>query len=67
MKRMRIQLKDYAARHDRDVTWLRRMAAAGRFQTTEKIGRDWWIDSEEPLPERQKPGAKAATKEGDAK
>ena len=55
---MKIQLKDYAARHGRDVTWLRRWANAGRFQTAEKIGRDWWIDENEPLPERQKPGAK---------
>ena len=44
-----ITLKEYAQRHGKFLANVRRMAAEGRFKTAVKMGRDWFIDSEEPL------------------
>jgi hypothetical protein len=47
-------LTEYAKIHNRARTSAREMAQRGRFQTAQKIGRDWVIDSEEPYPDNRK-------------
>lgn len=50
---MLISLVEYAKAHGRDPANARQMAARGSFQTAQKIGRNWVIDSEEPWPDRR--------------
>ena len=47
---MLISLIEYAAKNGIDGGNARRMAAAGRFKTAQKIGRNWIIDDTEPWP-----------------
>lgn len=46
-----ISLVEYAALHGAAPRTARQRAAAGRFKTRQKIGRNWVIDSEEPWPD----------------
>ena len=48
---MLISLTEYAAKNGKDSGNARKLAAAGRFTTAQKIGRNWVIDSAEPWPE----------------
>ena len=50
---MLISLMEYAAKHGKDPDNVRKMAAAGRFETARKIGRNWVIDSEEPWQDKR--------------
>lgn len=45
---MLIPLKEYAAAHGFPDNTARKRAARGSFKTAVKMGRDWFIDSEEP-------------------
>ena len=51
---MLIGLVEYATRHGKDPKNARKMAAAGRFTTARKTGRNWVVDSEEPWPDDQR-------------
>lgn len=48
-----ITLKEYADKHSRELSGLRRKAIARRFRTAVKIGRDWFIDADEPLTDQR--------------
>ena len=48
---MLISLVEYATKLGKDPCNARRMAAAGRFITARKIGRNWVIEDGEPWPE----------------
>lgn len=50
---MLISLVEYAEKHGKDRSNVWKMAAAGRFETARKIGRNWVIDSEEPWQDRK--------------
>ena len=45
-----IPLIEYAKRMGKDPGNARALARAGRFQTVRKLGRDWFIDENEPWP-----------------
>lgn len=47
---MLISLREYCEQNNKDGGTARRHAAAGRFATAQKIGRDWVIDDAEPWP-----------------
>lgn len=49
-----IPLAEYARRLGKDPANARQMAARGSFETAQKLGRDWVIDSEEPWPDRRR-------------
>lgn len=54
---MKITLKEYAERHGKELVLLRQKYYRGGFKTCEKIGRDLFIDEDEPLiDERVKSG-----------
>jgi hypothetical protein len=44
----KITLVEYAKRHGKAKNTVRRKARDGNFKTAEKIGRDWFIDEDEP-------------------
>ena len=44
-----ITLVEYASRHGVDSTALRHKAQRGTLKTVKKMGRDWFIDEDEPL------------------
>lgn len=48
-----ITLKEYAAIHGKAQRTCCQMAASGGFKTAQKIGRDWFIDKDEPYPDRR--------------
>ena len=50
---MLISLVEYAEKHGKCQEAARKMAQRGGFQTAQKIGRNWVIDSEEPWPDRR--------------
>lgn len=50
---MLISLAQYAEKHGKCQESARKMAQRGGFQTAQKIGRNWVIDSEEPWPDRR--------------
>lgn len=43
-----IPLKEYAKRFDKAYVSIQQKARRGGFQTAQKIGRDWFIDEDEP-------------------
>ena len=43
-----ISIKDYAIKHGKHPSSARYMAGRGSFRTAQKIGRDWYIDEDEP-------------------
>lgn len=51
---MKITLKEYAARNFRAHSSARHMAQRGSFKTAEKLGRDWFIDEDEPYPDHRR-------------
>ena len=51
---MLISLVEYANGLGKDPCNARRMAAAGRFATARKIGRNWVIEDSEPWPDRRR-------------
>lgn len=48
---MLISLAEYAEKHGKSQVTARQTAQRGAFNTAQKIGRNWVIDSEEPWPE----------------
>ena len=44
----KILLSEYAARHNIAPVTARQRAQRGSYKTAEKIGRDWFIDPDEP-------------------
>lgn len=50
---MLISLVEYAEKHGKRQESARKMAQRGGFETAQKIGRNWVIDSEEPWPDRR--------------
>lgn len=45
---MMITLKEYCLRNNRNLQGSRVKATKGGFKTAKKIGRDWFIDENEP-------------------
>lgn len=43
-----ITLKEYAERHNKKPNTVRHKAINGGFKTSVKLGRDWFIDEDEP-------------------
>ena len=50
---MLISLAEYAQMHGKEVSGIRRNCINGGFKTAQKIGRNWVIDSEEPLVDQR--------------
>lgn len=50
---MLISLIEYAERLGNHPATVRKMAAAGRFETARKIGRNWVIEDAEPWPDNR--------------
>lgn len=50
---MLISLAEYAQMHGKEVSGIRRKCINGGFKTAQKIGRNWVIDSEEPLVDQR--------------
>ena len=50
---MKILLKEYCERLGKNPVNARQLIARGSFQTVEKIGRDWFVDEDEPWPDRR--------------
>lgn len=50
---MLISLAEYAAKHGKAKISARKLAQRGRFETAQKIGRNWVIDDQEPYPDRR--------------
>lgn len=58
---MLIALSEYARNHNRSGDTLRRMAERGMFQTAQKIGRNWVVDSDEIYPVKKRKITKPIT------
>ncbi len=43
-----IPIAEYAAMQDKNISTVRQKAQRGGFETAKKIGRDWFIDKNEP-------------------
>jgi hypothetical protein len=50
---MLISLKEYAKKHGRELSGMRRKAIRCGFTTAVKVGRDWMIDEFEPLTDQR--------------
>ena len=50
---MLIPLAEYARRHGRLPDLARQLAWRGAFVTAQKMGRDWFVDEDEPWPDRR--------------
>ena len=50
---MLIPLAEYARQKGKDPANARQLVKRGAFQTAKKMGRDWFVDSEEPWPDRR--------------
>ena len=48
-----IPLAEYARRKGRLPSAARHMAHRGGFTTAKKMGRDWFVEEEEPWPDRR--------------
>ena len=53
-----ITVSEYARRHNRKPVSARTMAERGRFTTAVKLGKTWFIDSDEPYPDARRLDAK---------
>lgn len=51
---MKITLKEYAERHGRALATVRQKAYRGGFKTARRVGRDWFIDEDEPLVDNRR-------------
>lgn len=49
-----ITVSEYARRHNRKPVSARTMAERGRFTTAVKLGKTWFIDSDEPYPDARR-------------
>lgn len=49
-----ISVKEYAALHNVDTSTIRQRIARGCYSTAVKIGRDWFIDKNEPHIDHRK-------------
>lgn len=49
-----ITVKEYAERHGRDISSVRQKAVRGTFKTARKMGRDWFIDEDEPYSDARR-------------
>ena len=45
---MLITLKEYCLRHNKNHCTARQRCGRGAFKTAQKIGRDWFIEEDEP-------------------
>lgn len=50
---MVITLAEYAKRHGRALATVRQKAYRGGFKTARRVGRDWFIDEDEPYTDRR--------------
>ena len=50
---MLIPLTEYAKRHGKAPANARQLAGRGSFVTARKMGRDWFVDEDEPWPDRR--------------
>lgn len=50
---MMIPIKEYADLHGKSVITVRKKAQNGGFKTAQKLGRDWFIDSDEPYTDNR--------------
>lgn len=50
---MDITLAEYARRHGRALATVRQKAYRGGFKTARRVGRDWFIDEDEPYTDRR--------------
>lgn len=48
-----ITLKEYAIRHGKNPNVVGNKARYGTFKTAKKIGRDWFIDEDEPYEDQR--------------
>lgn len=46
-----VSIAEYAKAHERNPASVRQGCIRGQFSTATKIGRDWFIDPEEPYPD----------------
>lgn len=61
-----IPLKQYAEKLGKSPVVARQRAARGAFKTAQKIGRDWFIDANEPwIDHREKSLSKRWTQKAD--
>ncbi|MCD8190545.1 MAG: hypothetical protein LUD78_10060 [Clostridiales bacterium] len=51
---MLISIKEYAAKHGRSPVSVRQLAARGGLETAQKMGRDWFVDEDEPYPDHRR-------------
>ena len=51
---MDITLAEYARRHGRALATVRQKAYRGGFKTARRVGRDWFIDEDEPLVDNRR-------------
>lgn len=51
---MEITLTEYARRHGRALATVRQKAYRGGFKTARRVGRDWFIDEDEPLVDNRR-------------
>lgn len=54
-----ITISQYARRHNRKPVSARTMAERGRFTTAVKLGKTWFIDSDEPYPDARRLDARS--------
>ena len=50
---MKIPITEYAKQHNLNPDTVRHRAQRGAYKTTEKIGRDWFIDPDEPHQDKR--------------
>ena len=48
-----ITLKEYANNHGKNPVVVRQKALRGGFLTAKKVGRDWFIDADEPYTDNR--------------
>ena len=49
----KILLSEYGERHKKSKNAVNAMALRGSFKTAEKIGRQWFIEEDEPYPDNR--------------
>lgn len=53
-----VPLSDWASAHGINLRVAQRWALAGRVLGAHKLGRDWYVPPDTPVPERERPGIK---------
>lgn len=48
-----IPIAEYAAMQKKNISTVRQKAQRGGFKTARKIGRDWFIDPDEPYVDKR--------------